>query len=69
LSNAQVALSINCYFGVATRCVLYKHIVIPTDGSDISNAAALAGIEFAEEFNAEILGIFVAPRIIIAAAN
>lgn len=40
----------------------YQRILIPTDGSDISSAAAYAGIEFAKEFNAEAIGIYVAPE-------
>lgn len=40
----------------------YQRILIPTDGSDISNAAAHAGIEFAKELNAESIGIYVAPE-------
>lgn len=39
---------------------MFKKILIPTDGSSISNAAAHAGIEFATQINAEIVGIFVA---------
>lgn len=41
--------------------MLYKRILIPTDGSAISNAAARAGVEFARELRADILGIYVAP--------
>lgn len=42
--------------------VLYKRILIPTDGSAISSAAARAGVEFAKECNAETIGIHVAPE-------
>lgn len=41
---------------------MFKKILIPTDGSSTSNAAALAGIEFAKQIAAEIVGIFVAPE-------
>jgi nucleotide-binding universal stress UspA family protein len=41
---------------------MYKKILIPTDGSDLSNLAAYAGIEFAKQIGAEITGIFVAPE-------
>jgi nucleotide-binding universal stress UspA family protein len=41
---------------------MYKKILIPTDGSDLSNSAAHAGIEFARQINAEVVGIFVAPE-------
>jgi nucleotide-binding universal stress UspA family protein len=40
---------------------LYKRILIPTDGSDLSNAAAHAAIDFARQLGAETVGIFVAP--------
>lgn len=42
--------------------MLYNKILIPTDGSAISNAAARAGIEFAKGFKAETLGLYVAPE-------
>jgi len=41
--------------------MLYKRILLPTDGSPFSNAAAQAGFEFAKELEAEIIGIYVAP--------
>jgi nucleotide-binding universal stress UspA family protein len=43
---------------------MYKRIVIPTDGSDLSKAAAQAGVAFAREQGAEVLGIFVAPEFV-----
>jgi nucleotide-binding universal stress UspA family protein len=43
---------------------MYKRIVIPTDGSDLSRAAAQAGVAFAGEQSAEVLGIFVAPEFV-----
>ncbi|HJV50180.1 MAG TPA: universal stress protein [Noviherbaspirillum sp.] len=39
----------------------YKKILLPTDGSEIGSAAALAGIRFAAEQGAEAIGLFVAP--------
>lgn len=45
-------------FGAAT---VYKKILIPTDGSPLANAAAHAGIAFASEVGAEVIGLFVAP--------
>ena len=39
---------------------MYKKILIPTDGSELSNATANAGVEFAAQINAEIVGLFVA---------
>jgi nucleotide-binding universal stress UspA family protein len=41
---------------------VFNKILIPTDGSPLANAAALAGIKFAGELAAEIIGIFVAPE-------
>jgi nucleotide-binding universal stress UspA family protein len=40
---------------------VYKKILIPNDGSPLSNAAAQAGIAFAREAGAEVVGLFVAP--------
>ena len=40
---------------------MYKTILIPTDGSDLSAETALAGVEFARQNRAEVIGIFVAP--------
>jgi nucleotide-binding universal stress UspA family protein len=40
---------------------MYKKILIPTDGSLLANAAARAGIAFASEVGAEVVGLFVAP--------
>ncbi|TCS35750.1 nucleotide-binding universal stress UspA family protein [Paucimonas lemoignei] len=41
---------------------MYKKILIPTDGSEISNAAARAGVEFAKQLDAEVIGLYVAPE-------
>lgn len=40
---------------------MYKKILVPTDGSSIATAAARAGVEFARQSRAEVVGIFVAP--------
>ena len=40
---------------------MYKKILIPTDGSDLSTETALAGIEFARQNRTDVMGIFVAP--------
>ena len=40
---------------------MYRKILIPTDGSPLSTAAAHAGIELARQCNAEVVGIHVAP--------
>lgn len=38
---------------------MFKHILIPTDGSDLSNIAAVNGVTFAKETNARITGLTV----------
>jgi nucleotide-binding universal stress UspA family protein len=40
---------------------MFKKILIPTDGSELSNATALIGVQFAQQIQAEIVGLFVAP--------
>jgi len=41
---------------------MFKKILLPTDGSDISNEAALQGINFASQNRAEVVALFVAPE-------
>lgn len=41
---------------------MYKKILIPTDGSPLSSAAAHAGIALARDFGAEIVAIVVVPE-------
>ena len=38
---------------------MYKHILIPTDGSDLSNKAIHHGIALAKAINAKVTGITV----------
>lgn len=38
---------------------MFKHILIPTDGSDLSNIAITHGVKFAKEINAKITGLTV----------
>ncbi len=38
---------------------MFKHILIPTDGSDLSNLAIAQGVKFAKEINAKITGVTV----------
>ncbi|HSD41840.1 MAG TPA: universal stress protein [Burkholderiales bacterium] len=40
---------------------MFKHILIPTDGSPLSRAAAAAGIELAGKLGARVTGLFAAP--------
>lgn len=41
---------------------MYARILIPTDGSELSSLAALAGVEFAALCHAEVVGMYVAPE-------
>ncbi len=41
---------------------MFNKILIPTDGSETSLAAALDGIAFAADNNSEVIGIYVAPE-------
>lgn len=38
---------------------MFKHLLIPTDGSDLSNMAIAQGVKFAKEINAKVTGITV----------
>jgi nucleotide-binding universal stress UspA family protein len=38
---------------------MFKHILIPTDGSELSNMAIAHGIKFAKEINARVTGLTV----------
>lgn len=41
---------------------MFKQILLPTDGSDLSERAVLAGISFAKELGAEVVGLTVVPE-------
>ena len=41
---------------------MYKKMLIPTDGSPFSRLAVVAGVEFARQIKAEVIGLFVAPE-------
>jgi nucleotide-binding universal stress UspA family protein len=41
---------------------MYKRILLPTDGSDASRRAIAAGVAFAKELGAEVVGITVTPE-------
>lgn len=41
---------------------MYKKMLIPTDGSEFSRLAVVAGVEFARQIKAEVIGLFVAPE-------
>lgn len=40
---------------------MYKHILLPTDGSEASRRAIAAGIELAARLGARVTGVFAAP--------
>jgi nucleotide-binding universal stress UspA family protein len=41
---------------------MFKRILLPTDGSEQSQRAIMAGVAFAKELGAEVLGLTVIPR-------
>ena len=41
---------------------MYKHIMIPTDGSELSDKAIDAGVEFAKEVRARVTGFTAVPE-------
>lgn len=40
---------------------MYKHILLPTDGSGLSNRAVESGIRFARNIDATVVGLYVLP--------
>ena len=40
---------------------MYKHILIPTDGSDLSRTAAMNGVKLARALGARVTAFFAAP--------
>ena len=41
---------------------MFKHILLPTDGSELSRKAVLKGIEFAKSVGAKVSGFYVLPE-------
>jgi nucleotide-binding universal stress UspA family protein len=41
---------------------MYQHILLPTDGSELSGRAIKAGIEFAKALKAGVTGLYAAPH-------
>jgi nucleotide-binding universal stress UspA family protein len=41
---------------------MFKHILLPTDGSPLSEAAIQQGVRFAKSINARVTGLCVMPR-------
>ena len=48
---------------------MYKRILIPTDGSEASQRAILAGVDFAREVGAEVVGLTVTPEFHVLSAD
>jgi nucleotide-binding universal stress UspA family protein len=48
---------------------MYKRLLIPTDGSDASQRAVLAGVDFARELKAEVVAISVTPEFHLLSAD
>lgn len=46
---------------------MFKHILIPTDGSDLSNKAVKKGIAFAKKLKARITAVHVVPEFRVVA--
>ena len=42
---------------------MFKHILLPTDGSPLSEAAMRKGIQFAKTINARVTGFCVVPEL------
>ena len=40
---------------------MYKHILLPTDGSPLARKAILAGVKFAKAIGARVTGFYAAP--------
>ena len=48
---------------------MFKHLLLPTDGSEASRATVLHGVRLAKEFNARITGICVVPEFHVLTFN
>ena len=48
---------------------MFKRILLPTDGSDLSARAVLAGVQFAKETGAEVVGMTAMPDFKTFTAN
>jgi nucleotide-binding universal stress UspA family protein len=42
---------------------MFKHILIPTDGSKLSEKAVQAGIKFAKSIDAKVTAVYVVPKL------
>jgi nucleotide-binding universal stress UspA family protein len=41
---------------------MYRHILLPTDGSELSGRAVKAGLQLAKALDAKVTGFYAAPR-------
>jgi nucleotide-binding universal stress UspA family protein len=41
---------------------MFKHLLLPTDGSELSEAAIRKGVQFAKTINAKVTGFYVMPE-------
>lgn len=41
---------------------MFKHVLLPTDGSELSERATLAGVSFAKELGASVVALTVMPE-------
>jgi len=41
---------------------MFRHLLLPTDGSQLSKAAIQKGVQFAKSFNAKVTGLYVMPE-------
>ena len=48
---------------------MFKQILLPTDGSELSTRAVLAGVSFAKEVGAQVVGLTVLPDFHTFTAN
>ena len=48
---------------------MFKQILLPTDGSELSTRAVLAGVSFAKEAGAQVIGVTVLPDFHTFTAN
>lgn len=55
--------------GAIETYTMYKHILLPTDGSDRSRRAIAAGVELAQALNAKVTGLYVRESTYIPGAD
>jgi nucleotide-binding universal stress UspA family protein len=48
---------------------MFKHVLIPTDGSDLSRKALLYGVQLAKESNAKVTALTVRPPYVIGSMD